>query len=127
MLAARPLDNKLILLIDSNSFLAEYFINILKRAGGQVIGPARTAEEATTWIDRLRERPSAAVVSNEVLQASGSAIGHALARLGIPMLLTVSERPTYGEDAGLVNFSFIKHNFEGGSNDKFTISDVETK
>jgi hypothetical protein len=85
----KPLGNKLILLIEADSFLASYIGDSIKGDGAQILGPARTVNEANALIGNLRQPPHAAVVSADIFEAGGRAISDALACLGIPLLLTL--------------------------------------
>jgi hypothetical protein len=89
----KSLANRLILLVEADTFLAGYIGDSLKQAGAQILGPARTVEEANTSIVHLREPPHAAVVSADIFEAAGSAIGDALTVLGVPLLLIAGRRP----------------------------------
>lgn len=64
----RTLVNKLVLRIEADSFLASHIGDSIKQAGAQILGPARTVEEANTLIAILREPPHAAVVSADILK-----------------------------------------------------------
>jgi hypothetical protein len=85
----RPLGNKLILLIEADSFLASYIGDSIKGDGAQILGPARTVNEANALIGNLRQPPHAAVVSADIFEAGGPAMKDAFARLGVPLLLTL--------------------------------------
>jgi hypothetical protein len=85
--AARPLSSKLVVLIEEEPFLADYIGEGLSLAGAQILGPARTANEAKALLDRLRAVPLAAVVSANLFDADGSKVSRALDRLGLPVLL----------------------------------------
>jgi hypothetical protein len=86
---AKPLRNKLILLIEADCFLAGYIGDSITGAGAQILGPARTVDEANALIGHLRQAPHAAVVSADIFEASEPVMSDAFARLGIPLLLTV--------------------------------------
>jgi hypothetical protein len=83
----RSLKNALILLIEADSFLAGYVGDSITEAGAQILGPARTVDEANALIGNLRQAPHAAVVSADIFEADGWAISDALARFGTPLLL----------------------------------------
>jgi hypothetical protein len=91
---AKSLKNTLILLIEADSFLAGYVGDSITEAGAQILGPARTVDEASTLLGRLRQAPHAAVVSADIFEAGGWAISDALARLGIPLLLIAGKART---------------------------------
>jgi len=82
-----PLRGKIILLIDTNEFLADFISKGLKLAGAQILGPARSVNEANELLSRLRSSPNAAVISVSAFEATGFVAGDILARLGVPMLL----------------------------------------
>lgn len=84
----KPLDGKLVVLIEEDSSLAEYISGGLNDAGAQIIGPARTVAEAKALLLRLRNRPLAAIVSMELFGAEGGTVGNCLTRLAAPVLLT---------------------------------------
>jgi hypothetical protein len=85
----QPLKDKLILLIEADGFLAGYIGGSIKADGAQVLGPARTVDEAKTLIGNLRQAPHAAVISVDILEAAASVLEEALAHMGIPVLLTL--------------------------------------
>lgn len=87
---AKPLKGKLILLIEADRFLARYIGGSITDAGALILGPARTVVEANGLIGRLRQVPHAAVVSADIFEASGPVMNDEFARLGIPLLLTVT-------------------------------------
>lgn len=84
---SRALSSKLVVLIEEEPFLADYIGEGLSLAGAQIIGPARTVDEAEALLDRLRTVPLAAVVSANLFDADGSKVSRALDRLGLPVLL----------------------------------------
>jgi hypothetical protein len=91
---AKSLKNKLIMLIEADSFLAGYVGDSITGAGAQILGPARTVDEASALIGHLRRPPHAAVVSADIFETGGSAMSDALTRLGIPLLLIVGRART---------------------------------
>jgi pimeloyl-ACP methyl ester carboxylesterase len=90
----KSLNNKLILLIEADSFLAGYVGDSIIEAGAQILGPARNVDEANTLLGRLRQAPHAAVVSADIFETGGWAMSDALARLGIPLLLIAGRART---------------------------------
>jgi pimeloyl-ACP methyl ester carboxylesterase len=90
----KSLKNKLILLIEADSFLAGYVGDSITEAGAQILGPARNVDEASTLLGRLRQAPHAAVVSADIFEAGGPVMSDALARLDIPLLLIVGKART---------------------------------
>jgi hypothetical protein len=86
---AKPLTNKLILLIEADSFLSGYLSDGITDAGAQILGPARTVVEANALIGDRRQVPHAAVVSADIFEANGRVVSDAIECLGIPLLLTV--------------------------------------
>ena len=120
----KPLKDKLILLIEHDSFLAKYIEGNLKVAGAQIVGPARTAQEANALIVRLREPPHAVLISSLILETEGSSIGDALELLGAPLLLIANTRPSYGADAATILFSvfdYDQRNVADDANREFRI------
>jgi len=83
----KPLDGKLVVLIEEDAPLAEYIGGGLNDSGAQIVGPARTVAEATTLLFRLRTRPLAAIVSMELFGAEGGTVGNCLTRLAAPVLM----------------------------------------
>lgn len=90
----KSLKNTLILLIEADSFLAGYVGDSIAEAGAQILGPARSVDEANTLLGRLRQAPHAAVVSADIFEAGGWAMSDAIARLDIPLLLIVGKART---------------------------------
>jgi len=89
-----PLAGKLILLIEGHAFLAGYIAEGLARAGAQILGPARTLDEANGLMGKLRLAPDAAVVSVDLFEAAGFTAGNALSRLSAPVLLIAGKART---------------------------------
>lgn len=85
---AKPLRNKLILIVEANEFLAGYISDGLKQAGAQILGPACTINAAHALVGQLESGAHAAVVSLELFEAGGAAMTDAFNRLAIPVLLT---------------------------------------
>jgi pimeloyl-ACP methyl ester carboxylesterase len=90
----KSLKNRLILLIEADSFLASYVGDSIIEAGAQILGPARNVDEANTLLGRLRHAPHAAVISADIFETAGWAMSEALARLGIPLLLIAGRART---------------------------------
>jgi hypothetical protein len=82
-----PLAGQLVLLIEDDAFLSNYVGGALASAGAQIIGPARTSEEAELLIQRLRVSPQAVVASATVVGVNGEGFANALVGLGAPILL----------------------------------------
>jgi hypothetical protein len=87
IIPSRPLSSKLVVLIEEEPFLADYIGEGLSLAGAQILGPARTTDEAEALLDRLRTVPLAAVVSANLFDADGSNVRRALDRLNLSVLL----------------------------------------
>jgi hypothetical protein len=83
----KPLDGKLVVLIEEDPSLAEHIGGGLTDAGAQIIGPARTVAEAKALLLRLRTGPLAAVVSMGLFDAEGGTVSNCLTRLAAPVLL----------------------------------------
>jgi hypothetical protein len=83
----KPLDGKLVVLIEEDASLAEHIGGALIDAGAQVIGPARTVAEANALLLRLRTGPLATVVSMGLFDAEGGTVSNCLTRLAAPVLL----------------------------------------
>jgi hypothetical protein len=86
------LKDRQVLLIERDDFLAGYVGDGLRHAGAQILGPARSIDEANTLIGRLRSVPDAGVISIDVFEAAGFVMLDRFAQLNIPLLL-IARRP----------------------------------
>ncbi len=85
--APKPLDRKLVLLIEEDAFLANYLGQAVNNEGAHVVGPARSAGEAEALILRMRKPPSVVVVSASLYDSAGGQVSRAVDRMGVPVLL----------------------------------------
>jgi hypothetical protein len=85
---AKPLRNKLILILEPDEFFNGYISDGLTQAGAQILAPACTIDAAHTLVGQLENGAHAAVVSLDILEAGGAAMTEAFNRLAIPVLLT---------------------------------------
>ncbi len=92
----RPLNRRLVLIIEDEPFLAGYITQGLTAAGAQVLGPARTAGEANELLARLRTNPDAIVTSLDIFEAPNFTARQLLTSSGAALLLT-AKRPRMAE------------------------------
>ncbi|HEX8414353.1 MAG TPA: hypothetical protein VF637_10790 [Sphingomicrobium sp.] len=100
-----PLQSKLILLVEADSFLASYIGEGIRASGAHILGPARTVDEAKALIEKLREPPHAAVVSADIFQEAGRVTWDPFTCMGIPLLLTVGRARAL--PPGSAQYSFL--------------------
>ena len=86
-----PLAGKLVLLIEEDTFLAGSVRDGIAGAGGQIVGPARTIEEAEGLAARMRHPPFAVVASTSLFDADGGRLNGAVQSLRAPVLLLQKE------------------------------------
>lgn len=82
-----PLQGRLILIIEGDAFRSGYIETALVQAGAQILGPARSIDEANEVVKRLRTPPTAAVIDLDLFEAAGFIAGDILVNLRVPLLL----------------------------------------
>lgn len=94
-----PLSGTLVLLIEEDPFLSLYIGQGLQGAGADIVGPARTAEQAEALLAALSSAPLAALVSTRISEGGDGAFRAELQRQQIPVLL-LRKDDRYASSAG---------------------------
>jgi DNA-binding response OmpR family regulator len=91
-----------VMLIEENEFLAGYLTTVLQEAGVQVLGPARTIQDANVLMTQVEPVPDVAVISTDIFEAYGFSGCEKLVEGGVAILLT-ARRPRTATPASSVH------------------------
>ncbi|NYD91879.1 response regulator [Sphingomonas melonis] len=88
-----PLAGRHILIVEDEWLLADHLDGIVTDAGGSVIGPFATAQQALDALDHGRPRPDAATLNVVLMDHMSFDVADRLGAIGVPYSFLSANRP----------------------------------